>query len=199
MSAFIRSGCVAVARLAGILMTFPTAAGRLFPTAAEMEQSEPHPPGGKVQCMIDAMADCRMGRSEFVSLENQMGRQIRFYLCDAMRAAIQSEAQRIGAMLVTNYSSVLESIQFSDSHGNDSQQGRLWTQSPDTIPYDSIRRAVKRGAGFDNDTGLWVKRESRAQFEAYKKSKEKALAELVDSNRKYVSDVLGASVKRDVG
>ncbi len=128
-----------------------------------------------------------------------MGRQISFYLCDAMRTAIQSESQRIGAMLVTNYSSVVESIQFSDSYGYDNQQGRLWTESPDPTHYDSIRRAAKKDSDFDRDTGLWVKRLSRVQFEAYKKSKEKALAELVEANRKYARDVLGAAVKRDEG
>jgi hypothetical protein len=128
-----------------------------------------------------------------------MGRQISFYLCDVMRTAIQIESQCIGALVVSGYSSDVNSIQFSDRNGNDDQQGRLWTQPPDPTHYNLLCRAVKKLAEFDRTTGLWVKHESREQFEAYKNGKEKRLAELVESNRKYARDVLGASHKKPEG
>ncbi|MCA8998923.1 MAG: hypothetical protein KDA80_18130 [Planctomycetaceae bacterium] len=112
-----------------------------------------------------------------------------------MRAAIQSESDRIGAKLVTNYSSDVDSIQFSENFGNDDQQGRLWTQSPDPAHFDALRRSIKKDADFDSETGLWVKRSSRAQFERYKAAKQEALANLVTANRKYAREVLGAKIE----
>jgi hypothetical protein len=128
-----------------------------------------------------------------------MGRQISFYLCDVMRTAIQTESQRIDALVVTNYSSDVNAIQFSDRFGDDDQQGRLWTESPDPTHYNILCHAVKRFAEFDRATGLWVKNESREQFEAYKNEKEKRLAELLEKNRMYARDVLGASHKKPEG
>lgn len=128
-----------------------------------------------------------------------MGRQISFYLCNVMRTAIQAESQRIDALVVTNYSSDVNAIQFSDRYGDDDQRGRLWTESPNPTHYNILCRAVKRFAEFDRATGLWVKLESREQFETYKHEKERRLAELVEKNRTYARDVLGASLKQTEG
>ncbi len=91
-----------------------------------------------------------------------MGRQIHFYLCPKMRAAIESEAKRIGVNLAGNYSSDKSAIQFSTSSGTDTYQGRLWTEAADPSHYELLCRAVKRGAAYDRDAALWVKHESRA-------------------------------------
>ncbi len=123
-----------------------------------------------------------------------MGRQIRFYLCPEMRTAIESEAQRTGARLVDNYSTDPETIQFSTSSGTDAQKGRLWTEAADPTHYEALCRAVKKGAFHDREPGLWVKRASRAAYEAYRAEKERDLAELVERNRKYAIEVLGGKV-----
>lgn len=128
-----------------------------------------------------------------------MGRQISFYLCEVMRTAIRTESQRIDALVVANYSSDVNAIRFSDRFGDDDQQGRLWTESPDPTHYNMLCRAVKRCAEFDRTTGLWVKNESRKQFEAYKNEKERRLAESVERNYIYARDVLGASRKQPEG
>ncbi len=116
-----------------------------------------------------------------------------------MRTTIQSESQRVSAKLVTNHSSDTESIQFSDSMGNDKHQGRLWTDSQTSTAYNSICRAVKKDAAYDRDTGLWVKRAAHAEFQAYKKQKALELATLVEQNRKYAIDVLGARIENRKG
>lgn len=136
--------------------------------------------------------------SSFVAFTS-MGRQIRFYLCPAMRTAIESEAQRIGAALVSSYSSDDATIQFSTSSGTDTQQGRLWTEAADPTHYDFLCRAVKRGAVYDHDSGLWVKRTSRSAFAAYRTEQQRALSEMAERNRKYAIEVLGGRVTNNEG
>ena len=126
-----------------------------------------------------------------------MGRQIRFFLCPAMRTAIESEAERAGAKLVRNAPLGTSAIQFSTSVGADTHQGRLWTEAADTTQYDALSRAVKRHSVYNREAGLWVKRESRAAFDTYGTETQKALGELVEKNRKYAIEVLGARVAHD--
>jgi hypothetical protein len=126
-----------------------------------------------------------------------MGRQIRFFLCPPIRSAIESEATRVGAKLVRNHPSGSSAIQFSTSAGTDTHQGRLWTDAPDTAQYDALCRAVKRHSVYDREAGLWVKRESRAAFDTYRAETQKALAKLVEKNRKYAIEVLGGRVAHD--
>jgi hypothetical protein len=102
-------------------------------------------------------------------------------------------------MLVSNYTSDNSAIQFSTSDGTDSQQGRLWTEAADTTHYEALCRVVKKDSVYERDAGLWVKRASRAVFEAYRTEKQKALAELVERNRKYATEVLGGRIVKDEG
>src|ERR1700731_2129868 len=113
-----------------------------------------------------------------------MGRQIRFFLCPAMRSAIESEATRIAAKLVRSHPIGTSAIQFSTSAGTDTHQGRLWTDAADTTQYNALCRTIKRHSAFDRDAKLWVKRESRAAFDAYRATKQQALATLVEKNQK---------------
>jgi len=128
-----------------------------------------------------------------------MGRQIRFYLCPTMRTAIESEAHRIGATLVSTHSADEVAIQFSTSSGTDTHQGRLWTEAADPTHYELLCRAVKKGSVYHRESGLWVKRTSRAAFDAYKAEQERALAELVARNRKYAIEVPGGRVANEEG
>lgn len=128
-----------------------------------------------------------------------MGRQIRFFLCEAMRTAIESEARRIGAALVRNHPGVSPAIQFSTSSGTDTQQGRLWSDAADVTHYEALCHVVKQGAAYDRAAGLWVKRASQAAFHAYRAEKQKALDELVERNRKYAIEVLGGRVLDEKG
>ena len=128
-----------------------------------------------------------------------MGRQIRFFLCPAMRTAIELEAHRIGATLVSSSAFGTDAIEFSTSSGANVQEGRLWTEATDPTHYELLCRAIKKGAVYDREAGLWVKRTSRADFEAYRTAREHALAELVARNRTYAIEVLGGRVANDEG
>jgi hypothetical protein len=128
-----------------------------------------------------------------------MGHQIRFFLCTAMRTAIETEANRLGAMLVMDYSTNISAIHFSDSAGTDQCQGRLWTEAPDLTHYKALCRVVKKDANYDQESGLWVKRTSRMAFDTYREAEKKALAELVERNRKYAIEVLGGHVTNEKG
>ncbi len=125
-----------------------------------------------------------------------MGRQIRFYLCQAMRTAIESEARRVGASLVSGHPADRAAIKFSTSAGTDTQQGRLWTEAAEPAHYESLCRAVKKGSAYDRESGLWVKRVSRADFDAYRAQEKKELEELVERNRRYAVEVLGGRPAR---
>jgi hypothetical protein len=116
-----------------------------------------------------------------------MGRQIRFFLCDSMRAAIEDEAKHRGVKLMPSYSPVEGSIEFSHVQ----KEGRLWTEAEDSQHYEALCRIVKKEAAFDRDAALWVKRISRPVFESYREEKKKSLAELVEKNRRYAVEVLG--------
>lgn len=121
-----------------------------------------------------------------------MGRQIRFFLCSTMQTAVESEAHRIGATLVSSAPDDGVAIQFSTSSGTDTHQGRLWTETTDPAHFNLLCRAVKRGAVYDRDTGLWVKRTSEPAFETYREEKQRALSELVARNRKrYIEEFDG--------
>jgi hypothetical protein len=119
-----------------------------------------------------------------------MGRQIRFYVCTAMRTAIESEAQRVGATMVQSNASG-EDIEVQPPRYVDNPESRLWTEAADPTHYESLCRAVKKGAVYDRESGLWVKRTSLEAFRAYRTAKKKALDELVARNRKYCIEVLG--------
>jgi hypothetical protein len=98
-----------------------------------------------------------------------MGRQIRFFLCEAMRTAIETEANRVGAMLVRKHPGKSGAIEFAISEGTDTQQGRLWTaDATETTHYDTLCRAVKTGSDYDWGSGLWVKRTSHSAFVTYR-------------------------------
>jgi len=73
-----------------------------------------------------------------------MGRQIRFFLCPAMRTAIEFEAAHLDAKLVRDAPLGTSAIEFSTSVGTDTHQGRLWTEAADTRQYEALCRAVKR-------------------------------------------------------
>ena len=106
-----------------------------------------------------------------------------------MGAAIETEAQRIGAKLVRSNVEGAD-IQFSaDDQG--SPEGRIWTAAADPTQYLALCRAAKRGAVYDREAKLWVKRESLEEFRAYRVARQKALDELVARNRKFYIEVLG--------
>jgi hypothetical protein len=116
-----------------------------------------------------------------------------------MRTAIESEAQRIGASLVSDCAFGTEAIQYSASSVTDPHAGRLWTEAADPTHFELLRRAVKKSAVYDRDSGLWVKRTSRAAFEASRAEDQRALDELVARNRKYAIEALGGRVAKDEG
>jgi hypothetical protein len=120
-----------------------------------------------------------------------MGRQIRFYVCPAMRTAIESEAQRVGATIVQSNAGGTQAIEFEPPRYTSHPESRLWTEAADPTQYESLCRAVKKGAVYDRESGLWVKRTSLEAFRAYRAAKKKALDELVARNRKYCIEVLG--------
>ncbi|HLW64217.1 MAG TPA: hypothetical protein VKS79_02785 [Gemmataceae bacterium] len=123
-----------------------------------------------------------------------MGRQIRFFLCDTMRAAIEDEGQRRGVTLVTTYSPEEGSIQYSNMA---EREGRLWTEAGDPTNYNALCRAIKKGAVYDHELGLWVKRVSYTAFVTFKEERQKAIDELVEKNRKYAIEVLGGRPVKD--
>ena len=106
-----------------------------------------------------------------------------------MRTAIETEAQRIGAKLV-RYNAEGADIQFS-AGDEGSPEGRIWTAAADPTQYLALCRAAKRGAVYDREAKLWVKRASLEAFRAYRVARQKSLDELVARNRKYCIEVLG--------
>lgn len=126
-----------------------------------------------------------------------MGRQIRFYSCDVMCEAIASAAARLDVHLVETYCDDPEAIQWSRAQPNGLQEGRLWTQAKDARPYEALRRAVKKDATFDKPSGLWVKDVSWPDYEQDARKRQAELDRLIQSNREYAVDVLGARVVRE--
>ncbi|QDT36542.1 hypothetical protein Pan189_09020 [Stratiformator vulcanicus] len=118
-----------------------------------------------------------------------MGRQIQLYVCPLMREAIVSEAKRVGAKLVS-HSAAGADIEFSTNFGG-SPEGRIWTEAADPSQYLALCRAAKRGAAYDREAKLWVKRASQEEFRAYWVARQKSLDELVARNRKFYIEVLG--------
>jgi hypothetical protein len=114
-----------------------------------------------------------------------------------MREAIVSEAQRIGAKLVRGNAEGAD-IQFS-AGDQGSPEGRIWTAAADPTQYLALCRAAKRGAVFDRESGLWVKRTSLEAFRAYRIARQKELDELVVRNRKYCIEVLGGRPAKNEG
>jgi hypothetical protein len=129
----------------------------------------------------------------------RMGRQIRFYLCSTMRSAIETEARRIGATLVGSCGFGTDAIQFSTSSGTNTHEGRLWTEASDPARYELLCRAVKKGSAYDRESGLWVKRVSRPEFDAYRAQEKRELEELVERNRKFMIEVLGGRPAKNEG
>ena len=120
-----------------------------------------------------------------------MGHQIRFFLCNEMRTAIKTEARKCGAKLVTIDPAEPREIEFLVSAGTDKNQGRLLTEAEDLQYYEAVCRAAKRSAYYHRESGLWVKRVSRAAFEKNRYEKKKMLDELVERNRRNAIEVLG--------
>jgi hypothetical protein len=121
-----------------------------------------------------------------------MGRQIRFFLCDPMRVSIEGEAARRGSKLV-DHSASGSAIEFSYRD----REGRLWTEAAASDDYEALCREVKKGASYDRESGLWVKRESQSAFVAHRKEKAEAFARLAEKNRKYALEVLGGRPIQD--
>ena len=128
-----------------------------------------------------------------------MGRQIRFFLCPTMRSAIETEAHRIGTALVSSCAFGTDAIQFSVSSGSNTHEGRLWTETADLAHYELLCRAVKKGSVYDRESGLWVKRVSRADFDAYTAQTKRKLGELVERNREFAIEVLGGRPVKNKG
>jgi len=114
-----------------------------------------------------------------------------------MRTAIESEAARIGAKLV-RCSAEGADIEFSIGSA-DWPEGRIWTAAADPTQYLALCRAAKRGAVYDREAKLWMKRASLEAFRAYRVARQKALDELVARNRKYAVEVLGARIVKHEG
>jgi len=114
-----------------------------------------------------------------------------------MRTAIETEAQRIGAKLV-RWNAEGADIQFS-AGDTGSPEGRIWTAAADPTQYQALCRAAKRGAVYDRESGLWVKRTSLEAFRAYRTARQKELDELVARNRKYCIEVLGGRPAKNEG
>jgi len=121
----------------------------------------------------------------------QMGRQIRFFLCQTMCTAIDAEARRIGAKLGRELAAHADAIQFSTSKGTDDRQGRLWVDTGRRPHYDALCRVVKKDSVYDKESGLWVKKSSLEPFAAYRAAERKMLEDLVARNEKYAIEVLG--------
>jgi hypothetical protein len=126
------------------------------------------------------------------NVSQKMGRQIRFFLCDSMRASIEGEAARRGVKLV-DHSAFGRSIEFS--HRN--LEGRLWTEAVESEDYEALCREVKKHAVFDREASVWVKRESKAAFDAHRKERAAMLDSLVEKNRRYAIEVLGGKIVPD--
>jgi len=80
-----------------------------------------------------------------------------------------------------------------------SPEGRIWTAAADPSQYLALCHAAKRGAVYDREAKLWVKRASLEAFRAYRVSRQKSLEELVARNRKYAVEVLGAKIVKHEG
>ena len=113
-----------------------------------------------------------------------------------MRTAIESEARRIGAKLVSNHTWDTDTVEFLTGSAA-TPQGRLWTAAADPTHYQALCRAAKRGAVYES--GRWVKRTSLEVFRAYRTARQKELDELVARNRKYCIEVLGGRPAKNEG
>jgi TPR repeat protein len=104
-----------------------------------------------------------------------MGRQIRFFLCEAMRTAVETEANRVGAILVRKDPGRSGAIQFAISRGTDTPQGLLFTtDAAETTHYDALCRAVKTGSVYHWESELWVKATSHSAFVTYRTQQKRA-------------------------
>ncbi len=104
--------------------------------------------------------------------------QIQFFLCDSMRKAVEDEARRIGAELTASQPADGHDIQFTPDAA-DGRQGRLriWAEADDRRSYEDLCRVVRDTAWRDETSGLWVRHDSRAAFEAYSEEKRRKAAE----------------------
>lgn len=98
-----------------------------------------------------------------------------------MRSTIESESGRIGAMLVNSNLQGTPAVQFSTSAGTDTHQGRLWTEAAAPTHYELLCWAVKKGAVYDRESGLWVKRASQAAFDAYRAERQPSWSRAIGS------------------
>lgn len=92
-----------------------------------------------------------------------------------MRSAVETEANRVGAILVRGHPGKSRAIQFAISEGADTQQGRLWTtDAAEATHYDDLCRTVKAGSVFDWESQLWVKATSHSVFLTYRTQQKNA-------------------------
>ena len=123
-----------------------------------------------------------------------MSSQIRFYLCNEMRSAIENCAREHNITLMTPNGSHDSGIEFAQSSGTDKDQGRLWTESDSPAGYERLCRIIKQKSKFDRESGLWFKTASESSFRSYRTTKKIYTEELVMRNIEYARKVLGAKI-----
>lgn len=111
-----------------------------------------------------------------------------------MCEAIETTAARLGVVFVKTYADDPTSIQWSRNLHGDPAQGRLWTQASKSASYEPLRRAIKTGAAYDKQSGLWVKRASWSAYEQYKQTRQSESDRLAQHNQSYAIEVLGGRI-----
>jgi hypothetical protein len=109
-----------------------------------------------------------------------------------MRSAIENCARKYSITLTPPNGAHDFGIEYAQSSGTDSDQGRLWTESDSPAGYERLCRSIKQKSKFDRESGLWFKTKSEASFRSYRITKKIQTEELVKRNIEYARNVLGA-------
>ena len=139
-----------------------------------------------------------------------MGKQINFYRNKEIEHKILEECSRLGLLRFDRDSGPFfayvdptddwleaDAIQYSQSHGTDQSQGRFWTGSmnPEFLKiFYKLTRFIRSNSKLHKESGLWVWKQYRDEFEDYFTRTQKELDELVRKNKEYAQKVLRAKI-----
>lgn len=142
-----------------------------------------------------------------------MGKQIRFYRNDSIEADLISKCLDLGLSRYENDNGTFfayenpneiwleaDAIQYTSRVGVNKSEGRFWSgsNSPEFKSiFQKLIRYIKSKSNYHSESSLWVNKEYKDEYLAYYQEKEKKLQELLQKNKEYAVNVLGAKLVSD--
>ena len=139
-----------------------------------------------------------------------MGKQINFYRNKEIEQRILEKSFRLRLLRFDRNSGPFfayvdptddwleaDAIQYSQSNGTDQSQGRFWTGSmnPEFLKiFYKLTRFIRSNSKFHKESGLWVWKKYREEFEDYFRRTQDELDEIVRKNKEYAQKELGAKI-----